>query len=153
PVYLGPDTVVGNNCLIRDHTILDEQASVGFSCEVRNTVMMPHSQVGHLAFVGDSILGYGADLGASVVLSNYRFDGAEVQVMLRDKLVSTHTDKFGAVLGDQSKIGCGAIVLPGRTIGYNSWIDPGIVVSRDVADNVHLKLKQTYEEKVRRPST
>lgn len=153
PVYLGPDTVVGNNCLIRDHAILDEYASVGFSCEVRNTVMMPHSRVGHLAFVGDSILGFDADLGASVVLSNYRFDGGEVQVMLRDKLVSTHTDKFGAVVGDQAKIGCGAIVLPGRTIGYNSWIDPGIVVNRNVADNVHLKLKQVYKEEARRPTT
>ena len=153
PVYLGPDTVVGNNCLIRDHAILDKQASVGFSCEIRNTVMMPHSRVGHLAFVGDSILGYSADLGASVVLSNYRFDGAEVQVMLRDQLVSTQTDKFGAVIGDQAKIGCGAVVLPGRTIGYNSWIDPGIVVNRDVGDNVHLKLKQVYKEEVRRPST
>ena len=153
PVYLGPGAIVGNNCLVRDHSILDEQASVGFSCEVRNTVMMPQSRVGHLAFVGDSILGYGADLGASVVLSNYRFDGGDVQVMLRNQLVSTHTDKFGAVVGDQAKIGCGAVVLPGRTIGYNSWIDPGIVVSRDVADNMHLKLKQTYEEEVRRPPT
>ena len=153
PAYLGPNAVVGNNCLVRDHTILDEHASVGFSCEVRNTVMMPHSRVGHLAFVGDSILGYGADLGASVVLSNYRFDGGDVQVMLRGQLVSTHTDKFGAVVGDQAKIGCGAVVLPGRTIGYNSWIDPSILVRRDVADNVHLKLKQSFNEEVRRSPT
>jgi bifunctional UDP-N-acetylglucosamine pyrophosphorylase/glucosamine-1-phosphate N-acetyltransferase len=153
PVYLGPEAVVGNNSLIRDHTILEEKASVGFSCEVRNTVMMPHSRVGHLAFVGDSVLGYSADLGASVVLSNYRFDGDEVHVMLSGKLVSTHTDKFGAIVGDQAKIGCGAVVLPGRTIGYHSWVDPGIVVSRDVADSVHLKLKQSFIEEKRRSTT
>jgi bifunctional UDP-N-acetylglucosamine pyrophosphorylase/glucosamine-1-phosphate N-acetyltransferase len=153
PVYIGPDAVVGNNCLIRDHAVMDEKASVGFSCEVRNTVMMPNSRVGHLAFVGDSILGFSADLGASVVLSNYRFDGGDVQVMLRGKLASTHTDKFGAVVGDQAKIGCGTVVLPGRTIGYNSWIDPGIVVKRDVADNLHLKLEQSFVEDKRRSST
>ncbi|MFX1299836.1 MAG: bifunctional sugar-1-phosphate nucleotidylyltransferase/acetyltransferase [Promethearchaeota archaeon] len=153
PVYVGPDAIVGNNCLIRDYTVIDLGASIGFSCEVRNSVLMPGSRVGHLAFVGDSILGYEVDIGASVVLSNYRFDGAEVQVMLRGQLASTHTDKFGAVVGDTAKIGCGAVVLPGRTIGYNSWIDPAIVVKTDVADNIHLQLKQEYLEKKRLGST
>ncbi|MFX1490904.1 MAG: bifunctional sugar-1-phosphate nucleotidylyltransferase/acetyltransferase [Promethearchaeota archaeon] len=151
PVYVGPDTVVGNNCLIRDNAILNRNVSVGFSCEIRNTVMMPGSRVGHLAFVGDSILGFDADLGASVVLSNYRFDGKEVQVMLQDQLVSTNTDKFGAVIGDVVKVGCGAVVLPGRTIGYNSWVDPGVVVIKDVPDNTHLQLRQEYQLEERRP--
>jgi bifunctional UDP-N-acetylglucosamine pyrophosphorylase/glucosamine-1-phosphate N-acetyltransferase len=153
PVYVGPDAIVGNNCLIRDHVVLENGARTGFSCELRNTLMMPKSRVGHLAFVGDSILGFEVEIGASVVLSNYRFDGAEVQVMLRGELVSTHTEKFGAVVGDKTKIGCGAVVLPGRTIGYNSWIDPALVVQKDVADNIHLKLKQTVTEEVRRPAS
>lgn len=151
PVYVGPDVVVGNNCLLRDYTVLESKASVGFSCELRNTVMMPRGRVGHLAFVGDSILGYDVDIGASVVLSNYRFDEAEVKVMLGGKLVSTHTDKFGAVIGDGAKIGCGVVVLPGRTIGYNSWIDPAIVVRKDVPDNTHLQLDQSYIEEKRKP--
>ena len=116
-------------------------------------MMLPGSSVGHLAFVGDSILGFGVEIGASVVLSNYRFDGAEVHVMFRDQLVSTHTDKFGSVIGDGTKLGCGVVVLPGRTIGYNTWIDPSIVVQKDVADNTHLKLKQSFTEEQRRPST
>lgn len=153
PVYVGPNAVVGNNCLVRDHTVLENRVNVGFSCEVRNTVMMPKSRVGHLAFIGDSILGYNADLGAGVVLSNYRFDGQEVQVMLRGQLISTHTDKFGAVVGDDAKIGCGTVVLPGRSIGNNSWIDPSVVVSKDVADNIHLRLKQSYLEEKRRSPT
>jgi len=153
PVYIGANAVVGNNCLLRDYTILEQGVSVGFSCEVRNTVMMPGSRIGHLSFVGDSVLGYDVDIGASVVLSNYRFDGAIVKVMLGGKLVSTHTNKFGAVVGDQAKLGCNVVVLPGRTIGYNSWIDPTIVVQNDVPDNTHLKLKQTYQTVERRPST
>jgi bifunctional UDP-N-acetylglucosamine pyrophosphorylase/glucosamine-1-phosphate N-acetyltransferase len=153
PVYVGPDAIVGNNCLIRDYTVIDLGASIGFSCEVRNSVLMPGSRIGHLAFVGDSILGYEVDIGASVVLSNYRFDGAEVQVMLRGQLASTHTDKFGAVIGDTAKIGCGAVVLPGRTIGYNSWVDPAVVVKTDVGDNIHLQLKQEHLEKKRRGPT
>ena len=152
PVLVGPEAVVGNNCLIRDHVVLEQGARIGFSCELRNTVMMPRSSVGHLAFVGDSILGFDVEIGASVVVSNYRFDGAEVQVMLREQLVSTHTNKFGAVIGDASKLGCGVVVLPGRTIGYNSWIDPSIVVQKDIADNTHLKLKQSVTEERRRPS-
>lgn len=146
PVYVGPDAMVGNNCLLRDHVVLDEHVSVGFSCEVRNSVMMPGTRIGHLAFVGDSVLGYDVDIGAGVILSNYRFDGAIVKVMLRGQLVSTHTDKFGAVVGDKAKIGCNAVVLPGRTIGFNAWIDPSIVVGKDVPDNTHLQLKQTYQE-------
>ncbi len=153
PVFVGPDAIIGNNCLLRDQVVMEQGARTGFSCELRNTVMMPQGRIGHLAFVGDSILGFDVEIGASVVLSNYRFDGAEVHVMLQNQLVSTHTDKFGAVVGDTSKIGCGVVVLPGRTIGYNSWIDPLIVVQRDVADNTHLKLKQTLIEKQRRPST
>ncbi len=150
PVYVGKDAVVGNNALLRDHAVLDQSVSVGFACEVRNSVLMPGSSIGHLAFVGDSILGHEADIGAGVVLSNYRFDGATVKVMLRGKLTSTRTDKFGAVVGGKSKIGCNAVVLPGRTIGYNSWIDPGIVVEKDVPDNTHLRLKQTCVEEKRR---
>ena len=150
PVFIGAESVVGNNCLIRDYTILDENVSVGFACEVRNTLMMPRSRIGHLSFIGDSILGYDVDIGASVVLSNYRFDGALVKVMLKNQLVSTHTDKFGAVVGDRSKIGCNVVVLPGRTLGYNSWVDPAIVVQRDVSDNIHLQLKQTHLEEKRR---
>ena len=153
PVFVGPDAVVGNNCLIRESTVIERAARTGFSCELRNTMMLPGSSVGHLAFVGDSILGFDVELGASVVLANYRFDGAEVQVMLRDQLVSTHTDKFGAVIGDKTKLGCGVVVLPGRTIGYNTWIDPSIVVQKDVADNTHLKLNQSFTEEQRRPAT
>jgi len=153
PVYVGPDAVVGNNALIRDHAVLDRQVSVGFACEVRNTVLMPGSRIGHLAFVGDSVLGYDVDIGAGVVLSNYRFDGAEVQVTLNNQLVSTHTDKFGAVVGDAAKIGCNVVVLPGRTIGYNSWVDPSIVVQRDVPDNTHLHLEQTLVAEKRQPTT
>ncbi|MFX1577748.1 MAG: bifunctional sugar-1-phosphate nucleotidylyltransferase/acetyltransferase [Promethearchaeota archaeon] len=150
PVFVGSKAVIGNNCLIRDHTVIEQGARTGFSCELRNTLMMPGSKVGHLAFIGDSILGFDVEVGASVVLSNYRFDGAEVCVMLREQLVSTHTDKFGAVIGDIAKIGCGVVVLPGRTIGYNSWIDPSIVVEKNVGDNIHLKLKQSLIEEQRR---
>jgi bifunctional UDP-N-acetylglucosamine pyrophosphorylase/glucosamine-1-phosphate N-acetyltransferase len=153
PVYVGANSIVGNNCLIRDYSVIDQGAKTGFSCEVRNTVMLPGTSVGHLAFIGDSILGFNVEIGANVVLSNYRFDGAEVQVMLRGQLVSTHTDKFGAVIGDGTKIGCGAVVLPGRTIGYNSWIDPSIVVQKDVPDNTHVKLKQTLTEEKRHSPT
>ncbi|MFX1475483.1 MAG: bifunctional sugar-1-phosphate nucleotidylyltransferase/acetyltransferase [Promethearchaeota archaeon] len=150
PVYVGEKAVVGNNALLRDYAVLERGVSVGFSCEVRNTLLMPSSTVGHLAFVGDSVIGHEVDIGAGVVLSNYRFDGEVVKVMLRGQLVATHTDKFGAVVGDQSKIGCNAVVLPGRTIGYNSWIDPGIVVEKDVPDNTHLRLKQRLVEEERR---
>lgn len=152
PVFVGSKAIIGNNCLIRDHTVIEQGARTGFSCELRNTLMMPGSKVGHLAFIGDSILGFDVEVGACVVLSNYRFDGAEVRVMLREQLVSTHTDKFGAVIGDTAKIGCGVVVLPGRTIGYNSWIDPSIVVEKDVGDNIHLRLKQSLTEEQRRRS-
>ncbi len=151
PVYVGADAVVGNNALLRDHAVLDQGVSVGFACEVRNSVLMPGCSIGHLAFVGDSILGHETDIGAGVVLSNYRFDGTVVKVMLRGQLVSTHTDKFGAVIGGKSKIGCNAVVLPGRTIGYNSWVDPGIIVEKDVPDNTHLRLQQSFVEEKRRP--
>jgi UDP-N-acetylglucosamine diphosphorylase/glucosamine-1-phosphate N-acetyltransferase len=153
PVYVGPASIIGNNSLIRDHVVVEHGARTGFSCELRNTVMMPGSIIGHLSFVGDSILGFGVEVGASVVLSNYRFDGEEVHVMLQDQLVTTHTNKFGSVIGDRAKIGCGVVVLPGRTIGYNSWIDPSIVVQKDVPDNTHLKLDQSLTMKSRRQLT
>jgi UDP-N-acetylglucosamine diphosphorylase/glucosamine-1-phosphate N-acetyltransferase len=153
PVYVGPEAVVGNNVLLRDYTVLDSRVSVGFSCEVRNTVLMPGSRIGHLAFVGDSVLGYDVDIGAGVILSNYRFDGADVQVTLSNQLVSTHTNKFGAVVGDAAKIGCNVVVLPGRTIGYNSWVDPSIVVQRDVPDNTHVRLEQSLVTEKRQPSS
>jgi UDP-N-acetylglucosamine diphosphorylase / glucose-1-phosphate thymidylyltransferase / UDP-N-acetylgalactosamine diphosphorylase / glucosamine-1-phosphate N-acetyltransferase / galactosamine-1-phosphate N-acetyltransferase len=106
--------------------IVGADCVLGNSCEFKNCLLMDGVQVPHFNYVGDSILGNGAHLGAGVILSNLRLDQKPISVRLPDATVDTGLRKFGAILGDKAEVGCNAVLQPGTILGKRALVMPTI---------------------------
>jgi len=147
PAYIGEHSDIGPNCYIRPCTSIGRKARIGNACEIKNSIIMDGVHIGHLSYVGDSIVGENCNLGAGTITANYRLDAGTVKMMVKDKLVDSGRTKLGAVLGDNVKTGINALFMPGVKVGNNCWIGPNVVVYRDVPPNTALFLKQNLEER------
>jgi NDP-sugar pyrophosphorylase family protein len=126
PAWIGENCEIRNGCYIRENVIIGDGVVAGNSCEFKNCLVFDEAQVPHFNYVGDSILGYKAHLGAGVILSNVKLDKAEVIVADSDgKMTPTGLRKFGAVVGDHAEVGCNSVLSPGSIIGRNSILYPG----------------------------
>ena len=99
------------------------------NCEFKNCVLLSGAHVSHFSYVGDSILGRDVNLGAGVILSNYRLDGQAIRVRMAGTVVETGLRKFGAMVGDKASIGCNAVINPGSLIARGAKILPGTIWS------------------------
>ena len=124
PAWIGKDCVIRAGCYIRENVVVGNGCVLGNSCEFKNSVIFDNAEVPHYNYVGDSILGYKAHLGAGVVLSNVRLDRGEVRVDDGKKSHATGLRKFGAVIGDHAEIGCNSVINPGSVIGRRSVVYP-----------------------------
>jgi bifunctional UDP-N-acetylglucosamine pyrophosphorylase/glucosamine-1-phosphate N-acetyltransferase len=103
--------------------------------------------IGHLSYVGDSVLGEKCNLGAGTITANYRLDAGNVKMTVKDKVVDSERRKLGAILGDYVKSGINALFMPGVKIGANAWVGPNVVVERDLPSDTVVLLKQTVEKR------
>jgi NDP-sugar pyrophosphorylase family protein len=126
PAIIGPNAFVASGAYLRGGVLLDEDCIVGPSCELTSVFMLARSKIAHLSFVGDSILGAGANIEAGAVVANYRNERADkrIRIVLDGETLDTGVDKFGALIGDGARIGAGAVIAPG------ALIRPGAVVKR-----------------------
>jgi bifunctional UDP-N-acetylglucosamine pyrophosphorylase/glucosamine-1-phosphate N-acetyltransferase len=147
PTFIDEESDVGPNCYIRPYTSIGRKVRIGNACEVKNSIVMDKVHVGHLSYVGDSIIGEDCNLGAGTITANYRLDSGTVKMMVRDKLVDSGRTKLGAVLGDGVKAGINVLFMPGVKVGNNCWIGPNVVVYRDLPTNTVVLLKQSLEER------
>lgn len=108
---------------IRGSAIVGAGAVVGNSCELKNCLLFDGVQVPHFNYVGDSVLGYKAHLGAGAVTSNVKIDRGQVVVHCGDG-IETGLRKFGAIIGDRSEVGCNSVLNPGTVIGRNTNVYP-----------------------------
>jgi bifunctional UDP-N-acetylglucosamine pyrophosphorylase/glucosamine-1-phosphate N-acetyltransferase len=148
PTLIEEKSDIGPNCYIRPFTSIGKKVRVGNACEIKNSILMDGTHVGHLSYVGDSIIGEGCNLGAGTITANYRLDARPVKMMVKDRLVDSERRKLGTVLGDNVKTGIGSLLMPGVKIGFNSWIGPNVVVERDLAPNTIVLIKQPVEKKL-----
>ncbi len=132
PVYIGEKCDVGPNSYIRPYTVLCSNVHVGNACEIKASLIMEHSKVPHLSYVGDSVICEHVNLGAGTLIANLRFDDAPVPVTIKGKRVSSGRRKLGAFIGGYVKTGVNVSIMPGVKIGSYSWIAPGVVVYHDV---------------------
>ena len=126
PAWIGPETEIRPGAYIRGNVIVGAGCVLGNSCEFKNCLLMDGVQVPHFSYVGDSILGNGAHLGAGVILSNLRLDRHPVTVRLPEETVDTGLRKFGAVLGDRAEVGCNAVLQPGTLLGKRALVMPTV---------------------------
>jgi bifunctional UDP-N-acetylglucosamine pyrophosphorylase/glucosamine-1-phosphate N-acetyltransferase len=145
PTFIDEDCDVGPNCYIRAGTSLGKKVRVGNACEIKNSIIMDNSHVGHLSYIGDSIIGEHCNLGAGTVTANLRLDNGVIKMMVKEQLVSTGRRKLGAVLGDNVKTGIKSLLMPGVKVGVNSWVGPNFMVERDLPPNSMAFLKQNCD--------
>ena len=147
PVFVDEESDIGPNCYIRPCTSIGKKVRIGNACEIKNSIIMDNVHIGHLSYVGDSIVGENCNLGAGTITANYRLDAGTIKMVVKDKVVDSGRTKLGTVLGDNVKAGINALFMPGVKVGCNSWIGPSVVVQRDVAADTIVLLKQNLEER------
>jgi len=151
PAWIGEGCEIRNGCYIRENVIVGNGVVLGNSCELKNSIVFDEAQIPHFNYVGDSIIGYKAHLGAGVILSNVKLDHGEITVPSKKGLIPTGLKKFGAVVGDRTEIGCNSVLSPGSIIGRDTVIYPGTQWRGVVPKNSIVKHKQEFEIIARRP--
>ena len=124
PCVIGPDTEVRHCAFIRGSALIGKGCVVGNSCEIKNAILFDSVQVPHFNYVGDSVLGYKAHLGAGAVTSNIKSDRTNVTVLTESGRVETGRRKFGAAVGDLTEVGCNSVLCPGSVVGPGCTVYP-----------------------------
>jgi len=150
PAIIGRNCQIRHNAYIRDQVIIGDNCVIGNSSEVKNSILFNHAVAPHFNYIGDSILGYNAHLGAGVQISNFKLMPENVKVEVNGRAVDTGLRKFGALLGDETDIGCNAVLNPGSIIGRGSVIYPNTNWRGILPANMIVKNKAAQEIVVRR---
>lgn len=124
PLIICEGAEIRHCAFIRGSAIVGRNAVVGNSTELKNSLLFDSVQVPHYNYVGDSILGYKAHMGAGSITSNLKADKTLVTIMCRGEKIETGVKKFGAMLGDYADIGCNSVLNPGTVIGKNTSVYP-----------------------------
>jgi len=146
PTYIGEDADIGPNCYIRPHTSIGRNVRVGNACEIKNCIIMDKTHIGHLSYIGDSVIGEDCNIGAGTITANLRLDVKPVKMVIRDEIVDSGKLKLGIMMGDDVKTGIGTLLMPGVKIGCNSWIGPNVIVNRDVPSDTILIVEQQLSQ-------
>ncbi len=134
PCIIGENSEVRHCAFIRGKALIGKDCVVGNSCELKNVILFDHVQVPHFNYVGDSILGYYAHMGAGSITSNVRSDKTLVKVH-GEQDIETGLKKFGAIVGDYVEVGCNAVLNPGTVVGRHSMIYPTSCVRGVIKEN------------------
>ena len=124
PAWIGKNCQIRSGAYIRENVIVGNGVTLGNSCEFKNCIIFDGCEIPHFNYIGDSILGHKAHLGAGVILSNVRLDRKPVTVQAEDEAISSGLRKFGAIIGDHAEIGCNSVLNPGSIIGRRSVVYP-----------------------------
>jgi UDP-N-acetylglucosamine diphosphorylase / glucose-1-phosphate thymidylyltransferase / UDP-N-acetylgalactosamine diphosphorylase / glucosamine-1-phosphate N-acetyltransferase / galactosamine-1-phosphate N-acetyltransferase len=151
PAIIGRNCQLRHNAYLREDVIVGDNCVVGNSCELKHVLMFNHCQAPHFNYIGDSILGHKAHLGAGVKISNIKLDRTNVTVDMDGKPFDTGLRKFGALLGDGSETGCNAVLNPGSVVGRAAIIYPNVNWRGTLPPNMIAKNRAAVEVVVRRP--
>lgn len=142
PVWIGPGCQIRPGAFIRGNVIAGKGCVLGNSSEFKNCLLLDGVQAPHFNYVGDSVLGNGAHLGAGAICSNLRLDQKEVMIQTPAGRVGTGLKKFGAVLGDAAEVGCNAVLNPGTLLGPRSLVMPAIAFGGVLAPATIARVRQ-----------
>lgn len=148
PTIIGHGTEVRPGAFIRGSVIIGDGAVIGNSTEIKNAVIFDCAQLPHYNYVGDSVLGYRAHLGAGSVISNFKLDHNNISVKLGEEKLETGLRKFGALMGDFAEAGCNSVINPGTVIGRGTVVYPltsvrGIIPENSIVKNDGSVTKKT----------
>lgn len=126
PAWIGAGSTIRSGAYLRENVITGARVTLGNSSEFKNCLLFDQVQAPHFNYVGDSILGHQAHLGAGVILSNVRLDRGQVMVTAGEDRLPSGLRKFGAIVGDRTEIGCNAVLSPGSIVGRDCILYPGV---------------------------
>jgi UDP-N-acetylglucosamine diphosphorylase / glucose-1-phosphate thymidylyltransferase / UDP-N-acetylgalactosamine diphosphorylase / glucosamine-1-phosphate N-acetyltransferase / galactosamine-1-phosphate N-acetyltransferase len=152
PAIIGQNCRIRHNAYIRQNVIIGDDCVVGNASEVKNSILFNKAQAPHFNYVGDSILGFHAHLGAGVKISNFKMFPGNITVEMDGQPFDTGLRKFGALLGDQCEVGCNAVLNPGSILGRASVIYPNVVWRGILPERMIVKNKAAQEVTPRRLS-
>jgi NDP-sugar pyrophosphorylase family protein len=140
PAIIGKNCQIRHNAYIRENVIVGDDCVVGNACELKNTILFNGAQVPHFNYLGDSILGHRAHVGAGVIASNLKSLPGNVMVEMDGKPFDTGLRKLGALIGDGAEVGCNSVLNPGSIIGRGAVIYPsvnwrGVLPANSIAKN------------------
>ena len=150
PAWIGAKTEIRPGAFIRGNVIVGEGCVLGNACEFKNCLLLDGVQVPHFSYVGDSILGNRAHLGAGVILSNLRLDQKPVTVRLPTGVFETGLRKFGAIVGDGAEVGCNAVLNPGTLLGKRALVMPTTAFSGYLPAATIARIRGTVTQMPRR---
>src|SRR2546425_2698923 len=151
PAIIGKNCQIRHNAYIREDVLIGDNCVIGNSCEFKNTLLFNGAKVPHFSYVGDSIFGFDAYLGAGVKISNVKLMAGNVTVEMDGVPFDTGLRKFGALLGDHTDIGCNSVLNPGSIIGRGSVIYPNTNWRGILPSNMIVKNTAPQEVVVRKP--
>jgi len=131
-VIIGDHCKVGPNCYLRGSTSIGDKCHVGQAVEIKNSILLPGTNVGHLSYLGDSILGEKVNFGAGTITSNLRHDGGTHRSPVAGRMVDTGRRKLGAIVGDGVHTGIHTSLYPGRKLWPRTSTLPGAIVAKDI---------------------
>jgi len=131
-VIIGDNCKVGPNCYIRGSTAIGDKCHVGQAVEIKNSILLSGTNVGHLSYLGDSILGEKVNFGAGTITSNLRHDGGTHRSPVAGRMVDTGRRKLGAIVGDGVHTGIHTSLYPGRKLWPKTSTLPGAIVDKDI---------------------
>ena len=139
PTVICEGAEIRHGAFIRGSAVIGKNAVVGNSCEIKNSILFDFAQVPHFNYIGDSILGFKAHMGAGAVTSNLKQDKSNVVIHGDNFEIETGLKKVGAFLGDYVEVGCNSVLNPGTVVGKNSNIYPLSSVRGVVGENMIYK--------------
>lgn len=148
PLIICEDAEVRHCAFIRGSAIVGRGAVIGNSTELKNCIIFECAQVPHYNYIGDSILGYKAHLGAGAITSNLKSDRSIVTIPVEEGRIDTELKKFGAIVGDNVEVGCNSVLNPGTVLGRNTTVYPLSMVRGTVPANSIYKKQGEIAEKL-----
>ncbi len=124
PCVIEAEAEIRHCAYIRGSALIGSGCVVGNSCEIKNSILFNGAQVPHFNYVGDSILGYKAHLGAGAVTSNIKSDKTNISILFGEERIPTGRRKFGAAVGDLTEVGCNSVLCPGTVLGRSCTVYP-----------------------------
>jgi UDP-N-acetylglucosamine diphosphorylase / glucose-1-phosphate thymidylyltransferase / UDP-N-acetylgalactosamine diphosphorylase / glucosamine-1-phosphate N-acetyltransferase / galactosamine-1-phosphate N-acetyltransferase len=145
PAWIGENCQIRSGCYVRENVVVGNGVVMGNSCEFKNSIIFDEAQIPHFNYVGDSILGYQAHLGAGAILSNVKLDHGEIAVVAEEGNIPTGLKKFGAIVGDRTEIGCNAVINPGSLLGRDCIVYPNVNFRGVLPEGSMAKLRQELQ--------
>jgi len=143
-VYIGKNCDIGPNSYIRGNTYFGDNVHVGNAVEIKNSIIMENTNVSHLSYVGDSVIGSNCNIAAGTNIANLRFDNATIKTKIKNQKIDSGRRKLGAIIGDSVKTGINSSFSPGVKVGHNSTIGSDVLLYEDLPSDTRVLEKQTH---------